>query len=390
MATPARPPVPGLGVAAAGTPSAEALDAAGHTTPGYADFDSFVEPEAGRFHADFQVTADNMSPLVRRALVDDEVDEDDTALVQLLGHGRLGSTRRLLRRKGAIRPSGCAALRALVDVERDVRRDSVDQKPQHQLNIKIDRLTELIGFEDIKQLWRLADEVLSMQREEARATSAETGAAIPAETVTQTEAAAGGYTVDMFVRRYTRETRPWINFHHDISNVTVNVALSADADHEGGRLHALIGGRHTALSREEGEATVHGDDVMHAVSAMRGGVRYSLIMFFYTLQDNAEGIVCQTIPMLDIWHSGSYPYTLGDEVYSEPAQHEEIDAAAEPAQQSEGDGSGEEVHSCSKGTGLFRGRACAVDTSGGGRNLAVLRVPTVSGLVGAAWEGPLS
>ena len=212
-AIPSRPPVPGLGVAATGVPSKEAVAAAGYATPGYASFESFEDGEPGSFHADFQATADKLNPLVHRALVNDEVDEDDTALVQLLGHGRLGATRRLLQRKGAIRPSGCAALRALVDAERDVRRDSVDQKPQHQLNIKIDRLTELIGFEDVKRIWRLADELLSMQRAEARATSAATGAEIPTETAEQTEAADGGYLVDLFVRRYTRETRPWINFH---------------------------------------------------------------------------------------------------------------------------------------------------------------------------------
>ena len=36
--------------------------------------------------------------------------------------------------------------------------------------------------------------------------------------------------------RYSRETRPWIPFHHDNSNVTINVALSDDSAHEGGML----------------------------------------------------------------------------------------------------------------------------------------------------------
>ena len=65
--------------------------------------------------------------------------------------------------------------------------------------------------------------------------------------------------------------------------MTVNVALSDDAGHEGGRLHTLLGGAQQVIERREGEATVHRDDIMHAVSAMRSGVRYSLIMFFYFL-----------------------------------------------------------------------------------------------------------
>ena len=61
------------------------------------------------------------------------------------------------------------------------------------------------------------------------------------------------------MRRYTRETRPWIGFHHDVSTVTINVALSDDRDHSGGRLHAIMDARHTVLwPRSEGEATAHG------------------------------------------------------------------------------------------------------------------------------------
>ena len=97
-----------------------------------------------------------------------------------------------------------------------------------------------------------------------------------------TEAVEKGFYVDLFVRRYTRETRPWIAFHHDVSSLTINVALNDDACFEGGR-HAIVNAKHTIIEREEGEATAHGDDVMHAVSAMRSGVRYSLIAFFYAL-----------------------------------------------------------------------------------------------------------
>ena len=98
---------------------------------------------------------------------------------------------------------------------------------------------------------------------------------------TMAKGEARGFIADIFVRRYSRDTRPWIGFHTDRSAVTVNVALASDGTHEGGRLHAIIGGAHTIVEREEGEATVHGDDLMHAVSAMRAGVRYSLVMLYF-------------------------------------------------------------------------------------------------------------
>jgi hypothetical protein len=34
------------------------------------------------------------------------------------------------------------------------------------------------------------------------------------------------------------------------------------------------------IGRSEGDATVHSATLLHAVTRMRGGVRYSLILFF--------------------------------------------------------------------------------------------------------------
>eukprot|EP00966_Prymnesium_polylepis_P315128 7281511-Prymnesium_polylepis.1 len=85
----------------------------------------------------------------------------------------------------------------------------------------------------------------------------------------------------MFVRRYSEDTRPWIGFHQDGSIVTVNVALDDDAEHEGGRLFVVLDDGITALSRTSGEVTAHVSNVLHAVSLMKGGVRYSLLLFFY-------------------------------------------------------------------------------------------------------------
>ena len=60
----------------------------------------------------------------------------------------------------------------------------------------------------------------------------------------------------------------------------VNVALSADADVVGGKLMALCGGEIRSIEREEGEATVHDSSLLHGVSRVYDGLRYSLIMFY--------------------------------------------------------------------------------------------------------------
>ena len=245
--------------------------------------------------SEFEKAASKLDPLLRRALVEDIVDEDDTALVEKLGCEKLTQTRSVLCRKAAISPSGCAALRAAVDSDRDVTRDSVDHMAQHQLNIKVERLIELIGRPDVDGLWRLADELLAMQRDEAIERANAAGTEVPSAVASATEAVEKGFYVDLFVRRYTRETRPWIAFHHDVSSLTINVALNDDACFEGGRLHAIVNAKHTIIEREEGEATAHGDDVMHAVSAMRSGVRYSLIAFFYALSSDEGSLEYQSI-----------------------------------------------------------------------------------------------
>lgn len=85
---------------------------------------------------------------------------------------------------------------------------------------------------------------------------------------------------EIFVRRYSIDTRPWIPFHPDAYEVTVNVALSSDAAHDGGRLLGVFDGRVQALERGEGGATVHSSRLLHAVSSMTRGTRYSLIIFF--------------------------------------------------------------------------------------------------------------
>ena len=84
----------------------------------------------------------------------------------------------------------------------------------------------------------------------------------------------------IFARRYSSQSRPWFPLHPDSAAITVNVALSDDAGHRGGRLVGLYGGRIQTIERAEGEAVVHTSALIHGVTRMSEGVRYSLILFF--------------------------------------------------------------------------------------------------------------
>lgn len=74
--------------------------------------------------------------------------------------------------------------------------------------------------------------------------------------------------------------QPWTSFHFDSAHTTVNVALSDDSSFTGGQLLGLCDGRVSIVPRNMGDATVHTSSLLHGVSRMWSGERYSLIMFF--------------------------------------------------------------------------------------------------------------
>ena len=86
------------------------------------------------------------------------------------------------------------------------------------------------------------------------------------------------------LRRYSPETerqeQPLTSFHFDSAALTVNVALTDDGVLDGGSLLGVYGGKVHRIRRGEGEATVHSSSLLHGVSMLRRGVRYSLICFF--------------------------------------------------------------------------------------------------------------
>ena len=129
-----------------------------------------------------------------------------------------------------------------------------------QLALERDSLAEIIGTEAVERLWAMA-------RTHAQRTAPDRKGLEDLE------------PHNIFARRYTPFERPWCPFHHDVSLCTVNIALSDDASHRGGRLLAVFDGRVHALERSEGGATVHPSSLLHGVSRMTDGVRYSLILF---------------------------------------------------------------------------------------------------------------
>jgi len=82
-----------------------------------------------------------------------------------------------------------------------------------------------------------------------------------------------------FVRRYSAVTRPRLPFHCDTSDVSTSVALSTG--YAGGDLLLLSNGGVVKAARKKGAATHHSADVAHAVSDVKSGERWSLVLFHH-------------------------------------------------------------------------------------------------------------
>eukprot|EP00929_Paragymnodinium_shiwhaense_P032032 TRINITY_DN17826_c0_g1_i3.p1 TRINITY_DN17826_c0_g1~~TRINITY_DN17826_c0_g1_i3.p1 ORF type:complete len:381 (-),score=53.07 TRINITY_DN17826_c0_g1_i3:417-1559(-) len=157
----------------------------------------------------------------------------------------------------ALDEEACFRLRAAVDTQRQTKCDTVDGSPDHQLNLSVEELQELIGEACFTRLTEFAGPLLRQGSPEAR---------LPDPLI--------------FVRRYSADSRPWFPFHVDSARLTINVALCDDSTFQGGRLLACCEGAVRLLSRREGEATAHSSTLLHGVTMMTAGVRYSLILFF--------------------------------------------------------------------------------------------------------------
>ena len=262
-----------------------------------------AEPLAGTYAA----LRDKM-PAIERALVVDNARTEPFSAAELIEALGLTDTERdwetrlcraddIQHVDSALSPAECGALRAAVDAAAlsgkavvghgsaapsyvdtedgwQAEADGGGRQDFMQLALTRETLSDIIGEDAVGRLWALA---ATRSHRAAAAVAVAAAAAVSAE---ETAAVAAEEPHNIFARRYTPlRGVPWCPFHHDVSRCTVNVALSEDAAHGGGRLLVVYDGQVQRVERGEGCATVHPSSLLHAVSRMTRGVRYSLIIF---------------------------------------------------------------------------------------------------------------
>lgn len=176
----------------------------------------------------------------------------------------------MLRAPAVLSAEACVALRQAVDAGASMRHGGTDGMPEHTLHLERAGLEALIGHAATATLWALP----TRYRQQAAAAQAAAGG----------DAVAAHHgeprVMEIFIRRFSAATRPWIKMHADVAAVTVNVALSDEDDSSRGRLLTVYDGAVRAIDRRAGDATVHPSSLLHGVSRMVEGQRHTLIMFF--------------------------------------------------------------------------------------------------------------
>lgn len=231
---------------------------------------------------EFAALADAMPPVVRSLLVDsaDPSTIHLDALLRELGIGETPASTPVMTRGSALSKAACSQLRAAIDRERTAAVDTVDGAADHQLKIGYEKLEQLIG--PVGASTTCLDVPLEFCRQHGGARHAPLielleGWKRARERAGSCDAIDAG--MHLILRRYTADSRPWIPLHADHSTLTVNVALSDDAQVEGGRLVAVVDGQLRALPRTTGDAVVHDANLLHGVTRVVGGARYSLVIF---------------------------------------------------------------------------------------------------------------
>jgi hypothetical protein len=135
--------------------------------------------------------------------------------------------------------------------------DSVDDFPEYQVDVSPELLAQLVGKETCQA-------VLNLPK-------------ILDKSLLHGKSSRLGYS--LFLRLYSQETRSQIPFHHDISDYTCVIALNDQSDFSGGDFIMLNGDNLEKASWKQGEALLHSGNLIHGVSKMNAGKRYSLVMF---------------------------------------------------------------------------------------------------------------
>ena len=252
---------------------------------------------AGELDPEFAAQIEKMPAQVQRLLVmNGEPDAECpldlinqlniTTAVRMKAMSGLGSKRAILMKPDILSAGACAKLRLVMDSHRQTKIDSVDGAPDFQRNLTKGELKGIIGPDALERLWQLPLAFVAHGSTGTQEAALADGGASATPQVTDSRVAlmaqqpSEDWEVGIFVRRYTAGTRPWTAFHCDIAALTVNVALNDGDQFSGGNLLALHESRIRSIERREGEACVHPSNLMHGVTKMVSGVRYSLIVFF--------------------------------------------------------------------------------------------------------------
>ena len=199
-------------------------------------------------------------PAVQRFLLDhaDPGSASDAELELIRRHGLAsGLDGQLLAHEAALNIDQCGTLCRFAKAHMtSVVPDTVDDLPEYQVNLTVDGLKELLGPDSVAALLKLPEAV----------------GAPPGEAPER---------IEIFLRIYSPQSRPYIAFHSDTCTYTVNIALNEDSTFGGGKLLALHSGALKMLPRGPGTAILHAGNVVHGVSRIERGTRYSLILFFH-------------------------------------------------------------------------------------------------------------
>ncbi|WP_444930914.1 2OG-Fe(II) oxygenase [Microbulbifer sp. SSSA002] len=137
--------------------------------------------------------------------------------------------------------------------------DSVDDQPEYQVNITLEQLAELLDQCTVDKLLALPD----ILHQHADLNGEE-----------------GNRQTTIFLRIYSPDTRPYITFHSDICRYTAVLALNDESEFQGGRFVMLGDNQLQTVPWHSGNALLHAGNLVHGVSRLTEGVRYSLVLFY--------------------------------------------------------------------------------------------------------------
>jgi hypothetical protein len=165
-------------------------------------------------------------------------------------------------------PDQCAILRGhLCDHITSVVPDSVDDLPEYQVNLSNEQITKLLDEQTATKLFNLPD--LLHQHATLKPDLSKC-------------------SVSVFLRLYSPNTRPYIAFHSDNCRYTAVVALNDQSEYQGGQFVMLGDKQLKYVPWHTGKATLHAGNLIHGISRILKGTRYSLVLFYHVKEDQMD------------------------------------------------------------------------------------------------------